>query len=305
MDKMKHRRLQELDRSDFEIVKGEPDIRGWDVRNTVGKKIGEVEDLIIDAQQKKVRYMVVDLDDNELDLDHRKVLIPIGLAELHEKDDDVILPNVQAEQLRSLPGYAKDHLDEDIERSVCTTLGRKSVPIVKKSDTGNTITPGANSSASKQTTSNTTGNATGQTTGESAKTAEHEGDFYQHDYFNDDNLYKHRLHEAKPANQDKGMSDYEKGLRLWEKRSEGGIIESGDINRSGTNTDNRTRGEDTYNEREVGEEARMEMVRNRRTTYQQRRASIGDRDDYRDHNQPHRKHNSIIDRLKDEGLREV
>ena len=53
MDKIKHRRLQELDRSDFDIVKGEPDIRGWDVRNTTGKKIGEVEELIIDAQQKK------------------------------------------------------------------------------------------------------------------------------------------------------------------------------------------------------------------------------------------------------------
>ena len=43
MDTMKHRRLQELDRSDFEIVNGEPDIRGWDVRNNAGKKIGEVE----------------------------------------------------------------------------------------------------------------------------------------------------------------------------------------------------------------------------------------------------------------------
>ena len=69
MDNMKHRRLQELDRSDFSIVEGEPDIRGWDVRNTQGQKIGEVEELIIDAQRKKVRYMVVDLDDNELELD--------------------------------------------------------------------------------------------------------------------------------------------------------------------------------------------------------------------------------------------
>src|SRR4051812_7015871 len=98
MDKMKHRRLQELDHSDFEIVKGEPDIRGWDVKNTTGKKIGEVEDLIIDAQQKKVRYMVVDLKDNDLDLRSRKVLVPIGLAELHEKEDDVLLPNVQLDQ---------------------------------------------------------------------------------------------------------------------------------------------------------------------------------------------------------------
>ena len=38
MDNMKHRRLQELDRSDFGIVEGEPDIRGWDVKNTRGQK---------------------------------------------------------------------------------------------------------------------------------------------------------------------------------------------------------------------------------------------------------------------------
>ena len=58
MDNMKHRRLQEMDRSDFEVVDGEPDIRGWDVKNANGQKIGEVEELIVDAQEKKVRYMV-------------------------------------------------------------------------------------------------------------------------------------------------------------------------------------------------------------------------------------------------------
>ena len=125
MDKIKHRRLQELDRSDFEIVKGEPDIRGWDVKTTTGKKIGEVEDLIIDAQQKKVRYMVVDLDDNDLKLDHRKILLPIGLAELDKKEDDVIVPNVQAEQLKSLPRYDVDNMNPETERQICSILGRK------------------------------------------------------------------------------------------------------------------------------------------------------------------------------------
>src|SRR5215203_3827336 len=124
MDKSKHKRLQELDHSDFEIVKGEPDIRGWDVKNGAGQKIGEVEELIVDAQRKKVRYMVVDLDDNELDLEDRKVIIPIGLAELHTKDDDVILPNIQAEQLRALPGYEEDNLDPTIEAKVCSVLGK-------------------------------------------------------------------------------------------------------------------------------------------------------------------------------------
>ena len=247
MDTMKHRRLQELDRSDFEIVKGEPDIRGWDVKNTSGQKIGEVEDLIVDAQQKKVRYMVVDLDDNELKLDHRKVLMPIGLAELHRDDDDVILPNVQAEQLTSLPAYDKNNLNPETERRICSALGRK----------GETMT---------------TTNA-----------EEHHHEFYNHDYFNDDNLYKHRLHEAQPV---KKESEYDNGLRLWERRSEGGII-----------PDNSTQREN-YREREIEENARMEMVRNRRNAYEQRRGETG-RDTYRNRN------NSVEGRIRDEGLRDA
>jgi len=136
MDNMKHRRLQELDRSDFSIVEGEPDIRGWDVKNSQGRKIGEVEELIVDAQRKKVRYMVVDLDDNEFDLDDRKVIIPIGLAELHTKDDDVILPTIQAEQLKALPEYDEDRLDQTVESKVCSVLGRSNQNIAtQKNDT--------------------------------------------------------------------------------------------------------------------------------------------------------------------------
>ena len=225
-DNMKHRRLQELDRSDFAIVDGEPDIRGWDVKNMQGKKIGEVEELIVDAQNKKVRYMVVDLDDNELDLDHHKVLIPIGLAQLHKEHDDVILNNVQPEQLRALPDYDEDKLNPTVEAQICSVLGRR-----------NYETP------------NTTNN-----------TQQQNDEFYKHDYFNDDNLYKDRLHQLK--SQDK-ESDYERGLRLWERRSEGGLLD--DDNNRRTNTGGR---EDSY---EKEREERMEMVRNRRMSYEQQR----------------------------------
>jgi sporulation protein YlmC with PRC-barrel domain len=247
MDKMKHRRLQELDRSDFEIIKGEPDIRGWDVKNAGGEKMGEVEELVIDAQERKVRYMVVDIDDGKLKFNHRKVLLPIGMAELDRKDDDVILPNVQLEQLRSLPDYDKDKLTPDLERKICSTLGRSNESM------------------------------------HSSNKEEHNTDFYKHDYYNDDNLYKHRLHEAQPA---KKESEYERGLRLWEKRSEGGILPD-DSNKSGT-----------YRENEIEEDARMEMVKNRRSAYEQRRGGTG-RDSHRgrDH--------SIEGRIRDEGLRDA
>lgn len=247
MDNMKHRRLQELDRSDFEIVNGEPDIRGWDVKNATGKKIGEVEELIVDAQQKKVRYMVVDLDNNELKLDHHKVLIPIGLAELYKEDDDVILPNVSAEQLHALPDYDEDNVNPDVERRICSLLGRTKESMHSVKNDG-----------------------------------EHDAEFYSHDYYNDDNLYKNRLHEAQPK---KHESEYERGLRLWEKRSEGGILPDNNIR-------------ENYRENRVDENARMEMVRNRRSAYEQRRGGIG-RDSYRKND------NSIERRIRDEGLRDA
>jgi hypothetical protein len=111
---------------------------------------------------------------------------------------------------------------------------------------------------------------------------EHHPDFYKHDYFNDDNLYKHRLHEAQPV---KKESEYESGLRLWEKRSEGGIL-----------PDSERR--ENYHENEIEEDARMEMVRNRRNAYEQRRGGIG-RDSY------HGRDNSIEGRIRDEGLRDA
>jgi hypothetical protein len=152
-DNMKHRRLQELDESDFEIVDGQPDIRGWDVK-TGDQTIGEVDELILDARERKVRYMVVDLDDDALDLeDDRKVLIPIGMAQLHEKDDDVILPGISVEQLRQLPEYDRDNLTDKTEYAISTVLGRTGLD----------------------------------------QDAQWNSGFYQHEHFNEGNLYQRRL----------------------------------------------------------------------------------------------------------------
>jgi len=271
MDNMKHRRLQEMDRSDFEIVDGEPDIRGWDVRDRAGKKMGEVEDLIIDAQKKKARYIVLDMDDNEFDLDDRKVLIPIGMAELHEKDDDVIIP-VEVQQLQSLPDYDSDKLDDTVERQICSVFKNDSQNLGRDKYT--------------QSTGNT---ALGD-------------DFYSHDYFNDDNLYKNRLHEARPATTNKD-SDYERGLRLWERRSEGGILSGENTGNNENSTRRENRQTDSWG-REMKEEERMEMVRNRRSNYEQRRQRDDNRNSYQENVRDYREDNSIKRRTRDEGLRD-
>jgi len=110
--------LQELSGSDFEIADGQPNIKGWDVKDENGKKIGEVDELLFDPQARKVRYIVLDLEGNVFDLEDRNVLVPIGIAQLHEKDDEVILAGVTADQLKALPVYDKDQLGPHVEHGV-------------------------------------------------------------------------------------------------------------------------------------------------------------------------------------------
>jgi len=225
---MKNNRLQELDRSNFEIVKGEPDIRGWDVRYKNGEKIGSVEELILDTKAKKVRYMVVDLDENELRLENRKIVIPIGFAELHSQSDDVLIPNVSVDQLCSLPDYKRDALTPDVERGISSTFGRKAKvePV----------------SASKKVVKDE------RRLTETDIDNDIEQDFYSHEHYNLDNLYKNRPNREKTQRLQED-SEYDQGLRLWEKRSEGETIDTSDLT----------------------EEEREKLLKYRRELYRQRR----------------------------------
>jgi hypothetical protein len=134
-----HYGLAELKGSGFEIVDGQPDISGWNIKARSGKKVGEVHDLLFEPETRKVRYLIADLDDNALGLDEdRKVLIPIGIAELytgngkHEMHQDpaysaydpaddrkvVYLHDVSAAQLDALPLYEKGHLSRPVELAI-------------------------------------------------------------------------------------------------------------------------------------------------------------------------------------------
>ena len=239
MSNTNQKRLQELDRSDYEIVKGEPDIRGWDVKYMTGQKLGVVEELVFDIQEKKVRYLVVDLEENELKLLPRRILIPIGLAELDRKDDDVLIPNIAIEQLSRLPEYDRNNLTVDAERRISSTLGREmesTALAAAAHEVKHENLKAAERKADKKT---------------KVKKGidELDPDFYTHEHYNLDNLYKNRLHEAE---RDKiNESEYERGLRLWERRSEGGIIETG--------------------REEMDDVTRAELLKNRRDLYRQKR----------------------------------
>lgn len=121
--------LGQLD--DFKVAEGDPDVRGWHVVSADGRKLGNVDELLIDTGAMKVRYLDVDVDNSMLaGGENRHVLVPIGYARLDRDDDRIIVDNLQAEQLRTVPAYAHEPLTRDFETTVrdhWSTLGTTGV----------------------------------------------------------------------------------------------------------------------------------------------------------------------------------
>lgn len=160
--------LDQLD--DFKVAEGDPDVRGWEVMSADGRKIGEVDELLVDTNAMKVRYLDVDVDNNLLAGEpDRHVLVPIGYARLDRDRDCVIVDSLQASQLTSLPAYGHAPLTRDFETNVRDTwsgLGTTSTAAGASGLTGTTGTAG------------TTGGAA--------------DDFYAHESFDDNRFYAGR-----------------------------------------------------------------------------------------------------------------
>ncbi len=110
--------LQELRSSGFEMLKGEPDIRGWKVLNGDEITIGKIKELLFDVYSKKVRYIIVELDGKPINLLSRDVIIPVGLAELDQTENVVYLPDVTVGHLATLPEYKKGKITFKTERDI-------------------------------------------------------------------------------------------------------------------------------------------------------------------------------------------
>jgi uncharacterized protein (TIGR02271 family) len=109
---------------DFEIAEGYPDVRGWDVTDRDGKKVGQVHELLIDTAEMRVRYLDVALDRAFASAGgDRHVLIPAGGVTLHERRDDVVLSGIGAAQLSALKPYNHSGVTRDYEATLLGGLG--------------------------------------------------------------------------------------------------------------------------------------------------------------------------------------
>jgi len=117
--------LDEL--SDFKVASDDPDVRGWDVISADGKRVGAVENLLVDTGALKVRYLDVDVDGDLLTTDRdRHVLVPIGYARLDRDDNRIVVDKLQSTDVAQLPAYGSEPLTRDYENNVMRSWKRDS-----------------------------------------------------------------------------------------------------------------------------------------------------------------------------------
>jgi uncharacterized protein (TIGR02271 family) len=107
--------LDEL--KDYKVADHDPDVRGWDVLDRNGVKIGEVDRLLVDTAAMKVRYLDVEVDDDLIE-EERHVLVPIGYARLDEDEDHVFVDQISAAEVVALPAYTHQPVTRDYENQL-------------------------------------------------------------------------------------------------------------------------------------------------------------------------------------------
>lgn len=113
-------RLDDLD--DFEVSDDDPDIRGWDVIGEGGEKVGRVDELIVDPDMLQVRYMDIEMEEELNNNGERHLLVPIGIAQLDESEDRVLIKDISKDILKSCPVYTGQPVTRTYEQQIRNAL---------------------------------------------------------------------------------------------------------------------------------------------------------------------------------------
>ncbi|MGF1923441.1 MAG: PRC-barrel domain-containing protein [Bacteroidia bacterium] len=123
MENFTYNQLQSLTNSSWELPNPKQNVMGWEVKNEGGAYLGVITDLLYDTQVMTVRYLVIDLSENGMQLDDKKVMIPVGLANLHPSENEIILPNLHIDQFNALPSYRQENIGPEIEQQIRSIIG--------------------------------------------------------------------------------------------------------------------------------------------------------------------------------------
>jgi PRC-barrel domain len=155
--------LKEL--KDYKVAKDDPDVRGWEVITRDSRRIGKVNDLLVDTAAMRVRYLDVELDrdlvaavanapavpgmadvigaharpgmagagpvvdprDDRATAEHH-VLVPIGTARLDEDHDRLYLDALDSHDVSVLPAYDHKAFSREYETGLRRRFDRDYTP---------------------------------------------------------------------------------------------------------------------------------------------------------------------------------
>lgn len=92
-----------------QTIAADDDIRGRTVRDAGGEEVGEVEDLLIDTTERKVRFLVV-ASGGFLGLGEHRSYIPIDAVT--GVDDDEVRIDQSREQMAGAPAYDPELIND-------------------------------------------------------------------------------------------------------------------------------------------------------------------------------------------------
>jgi len=92
----------------FKVADPAPDIDGWKVELPNERKVGTVDDLIIDTTDLSVRYLEVKADHEALGTDDDEwVLIPVRRARIDDGEHRVIVDGLPAVGIAGAPRFTR------------------------------------------------------------------------------------------------------------------------------------------------------------------------------------------------------
>ncbi|HET8753623.1 MAG TPA: PRC-barrel domain-containing protein [Salinimicrobium sp.] len=145
--------LHEL--SDYKVASGDPDVRGWPVKDSDNRVIGKVDNLLVNKDREQVVYLDVEVDKSIIEANHdpygrssredvhefinkdgeEHVIIPIGLASLNEDENYVYTDRIDRQTFAETKRVEKgSHIDRDYEVVVLETYGRNRGTDTSRSD---------------------------------------------------------------------------------------------------------------------------------------------------------------------------
>lgn len=115
-------RLGEL--NDWKVASDDPDVRGWTIIDRDRREFGTINELIVDPDQEKVRYLDVVAKGQHASGNEEHLLIPVGVARIDDDDKRVIVRDINSEFLNSYPAHRGDNITRDHEHQIIERFNR-------------------------------------------------------------------------------------------------------------------------------------------------------------------------------------